>query len=391
MKATRLCFLLGTGILTGGCDGEQSAQSPPFESKWAVSAQPRVVIGGHDERQGYLLHAVAGATRLTDGRIVVADQGSGTISFYDPQGIHLLTVGGKGGGPGEYQLIIQIRRLPGDTLLVLSRQPGLTWLSPEGRYLRSARLDVSSLTRQPCRMTEEWHLLGDGSILSVLEDNFSGSHCPPRPENPWRQSGLIARSVSLDGHFDTLGIFPATERNSPNYRAYGKRLVVAFGQDRVYSGDTGASEIPVLDFGGDTLDILSSPFEPVAIPAEAKQADVRRSTLPDGTVRSFNRYDYPDYYPLFGRLLADELGNLWVMAYPQLREPISSWRLERLYGFVVEEGGARWRVLDPNGKTIAEVRTPPGFFPLEVGRDHILGVHKDEFDVQSVQIYALDR
>jgi len=66
----------------------------------------------------------------------------------------------------------------------------------------------------------------------------------------------------------------------------------------------------------------------VPLPPEAKREEVRRFERPDGTVQIGNPYLYPEHYPLFGRLLADEAGFLWVMAYPVLREPISSWRLE---------------------------------------------------------------
>ena len=104
-----------------------------------------------------------------------------------------------------------------------------------------------------------------------------------------------------------------------------------------------------------------------------------------------NPYLYPEHYPLFGRLLADEAGYLWVMAYPVLLEPISSWRLERVYAFLVEEGGARWRVLGPAGRVVTELRTPPGLFPLEIGEDYVLGVSMDELDVQAVQLHRLVR
>lgn len=51
--------------------------------------------------------------------------------------------------------------------------------------------------------------------------------------------------------------------------------------------------------------------------------------------------------------------------------------------------GARWRVVDRDGSVIAELHTPPGFFLLEVGEDHVLGFHKDELHRESVQLYRL--
>lgn len=142
---------------------------------------------------------------------------------------------------------------------------------------------------------------------------------------------------------------------------------------------------------GDTLFTYATPWRPVAVPPEAKTKDVRRFPRPDGTELIGRPYLYPEHYPLIGRLLADESGYLWVMAYPVLLEPVSSDYFARAYYARVEEGGARWRVLAPGGRLVAELRTPPGLFPLEIGEDYILGVSRDELDVESVELYRLVR
>ena len=146
-----------------------------------------------------------------------------------------------------------------------------------------------------------------------------------------------------------------------------------------------------LSLAGDTLATLPTPFDPVSVSSAAKRERVRRFTRADGSLEIGSAYMYPDEYPLFARLLVSRAGNLWVMAYPAIEEPISSWRLASTYAFLVEDGGARWRVLSPRGEVLAEVRTPHGFFPLEVGDDYILGVSKDELDVETVSVYSLAR
>lgn len=381
-------------MLSIACDDPRPDQSPTYEPGWTISATPVVSIGGPDEREGYLLHQVIGTTRLADGRIVVADIGSSELLFYDSLGVHLRTTGGRGEGPGEFQRIIQLQRLPGDTLLVLSYRPGLTWLSPDGDYLRSERVEWPNVASLPCRLAEtNWHVFEDGSIITLLEDNFGVDPCPPSPDPPWRHTGLLARATAFDGTFDTLGIFPATERNSPNYRAYGHALTLAFGSGRVYVGDTASEEILVLNLRGDTLRVLPTPWSAVPIPPEARKEDARRFERSDGSVEVGNPYSYPDDYPLFGRLLADDVGYLWVMAYPEFLEPVPAPMFESAaaLALITEEGGARWRVLDSTGEAVAELRTAPGFFPFEIGEDYVLGVWKDELDVQAVRLYGLGR
>jgi hypothetical protein len=376
------------------CDEARPDRLPFDDEGWTVSARPTVTIGGSDEREGYLLQQVVGATRLSDGRIVIADVGSSDLLFYDSAGAHLKTVGGAGEGPGELRRIMQLLRLPGDTLLVLSFRPGLTWFSSEGELVRSERVSWPEVFSLPCRVAEtNWLALPDGSLLTVLEDNLGSAPCPPPPDPPWRSTGLVARSTALDGSFDTLGVFPATEWSFPDYRAFGRSLVLGFGDDRIFVGDTGAEEIPALDLQGDTLSAYPTPWEAVPIPPEAKRERLRRFVRSDGTVETGDPYLYPERYPRFGRLLADEVGYLWVMAYPELLEPIPApmLALTSASALVVEEGGARWRVLDPSGRIVTEVRTPRGLFPLEIGEGHVLGVSKNEYDVHAVQLHTLVR
>jgi hypothetical protein len=388
MKAPRLFRLFAKGawaitVLSGvACSGPVEETDLAIAS-WTLSDEPIVSIGGTDEREDYLLFRVVGATRLTDGRIVIANTGSSVLKYFDSGGTHLTSVGGDGDGPGEMRNIMQLLPVEDDSLLVLSFRPGLTVFGPSGGLSSSSRIDLWGVGGAKCRIGESnWYVLSDRSILTILEDNFYGPDCPTRPSNPWRQSGLIGRKAPDSSSFDTLAIMPATERNSPNYRVYGESLVLALGPDRVYAGDTGSETIVSLNFDGDTLRLLPVPFAKNDIPSRAKREPTRQSG---------EEYLYPEQYPVFGRLLVARTGNLWVMAYPKLTEPTSSWRLARAFAFLVEEGGARWAVLSPEGELLGQVRTPREFFVLEVGEDYVLGVSKDETDVETVSLYALSR
>lgn len=375
---------------TVGCSS--GADRTSAVETWSVDASPSVVIGGEDDRPDYIVFGVVAATRLTDDRIVVAAQRSTEVKYFDAQGNHIVTSGRAGDGPGEFRAIIHASRLAGDSLLVLSRSPGLTWLSPEGEFVRAERFDGRN-GDHPCRIAEfDRHTLGDGSVVSVFGDNLGNPGCPPIPPSPWRETALLLRHDIENASVDTLAIMPGVERNTPNYRVFGKALAFAFGSDRLYVSDTGSDTILALDMSGDTLNVLPSPFPEVSVSAPSRTADVRRFTLPGGQEQVGNPYLYPDVFPRMGRMLVDRSGFLWVMAYPQSDQPLGSTQVSTIYGFVVEEGGARWSVLDPDtGELIAHVRTPPNLFPLEIGDDYILGVSKDEFDVEAVQLHRLSR
>lgn len=361
--------------------------------QWTVGAEPIVSIGGLlEDRPDHHLHGVSGAARLSDGRIVVATRQSAELKFFGPDGAHIRTVGGEGDGPGEMRNIMQLVALPGDTLLVLSFRPGLTWFSATGDYLQSLPVDLANVGAARCRSGEgNWHVLVDGSIVVILEALFSGPVCPPRPPSPYRESALIGRWLPATGHFDTIAILPGTERNSGNFRVFGLSLLLAFSENRIFAADTGDDKILAFDLKGDTLGILPTPWQRTPVPPSHKRARTRDRTLLDGSIQRGSEYLYPDLYPSAGRLMVSRLEQLWVMEYPGLSQPFSSWRLAGTYGFLVDPEGARWRVLDSDGTLLAEVRTPSGLFPLEIGEGYVLGVSRDTLDVETVSLHELVR
>jgi hypothetical protein len=82
----------------------------------------------------------------------------------------------------------------------------------------------------------------------------------------------------------------------------------------------------------------------------------------------------PPPEPAFGvRLIrVSQAGHLWVRSNAPGNGPIA------------------WRVFDLAGKQIAAVSTPPRFEIHEIGRDYLLGVSRDEFDVEFVQLFRLE-
>ena len=93
---------------------------PPEGSRlrWRVGPEPAVTIGAADGEEPYLFQHAIGATRLSDGRIVVADYGSMELRIFDgASGTHLTTLGGVGEGPGEYGGLMDVERLPNDSIM----------------------------------------------------------------------------------------------------------------------------------------------------------------------------------------------------------------------------------------------------------------------------------
>ena len=87
--------------------------------EWRIMEEPLLQIGVFEGPDEYLFADLVGVVRLSDGRIVVADRGSGDLRFYDSAGDFLFRAGSSGEGPGEFRRLAWVGRLPGDSLVTL--------------------------------------------------------------------------------------------------------------------------------------------------------------------------------------------------------------------------------------------------------------------------------
>jgi len=50
-----------------------------------------------------------------------------------------------------------------------------------------------------------------------------------------------------------------------------------------------------------------------------------------------------------------------------------------------------WLVIDPDGGVLETVDLPEGLRPTDIGEDDVVGVVRDELDIQRVRVYRLTR
>lgn len=381
---------LWAAACTAGPDTEEAGRPV---ATWTVGPTPDVVIGEPDRGDAHDLYRVVDATRLSDGRLVVGNGGTSELRYYGPDGTHLRNAAGEGVGPAEFAQMVDIQRLAGDTVAAFGWRK-LAWFAPDGDFVRSLPYDASRL-QLPCRIGEDGYLLPDATLIRTMpEGPFHGEDCPTSSEGRFRPATLVVREDPATGRFDTLGTVPGTERvgTRANFAVYGRDLDIAFSTDRVVIGDTGADTVHALSLSGDTLSAYGIPWPRTAVPGSARREPDPTRERDDGGLEVTREYVYPEEYPRFGRIVLDGEGYLWVMDYPDHDDPgVRSYAFRQRFQAAVEEGGARWRILAPDGTWVAEARTPPGLFPLEIGRDYLLGVWRDELDVQRVELHALNR
>ena len=78
--------------------------------------------------------------------------------------------------------------------------------------------------------------------------------------------------------------------------------------------------------------------------------------------------------PFFGTPFADADGNVWLPSYRP----------------AYPEEGSPYTVISPDGEWLGQVETPPRFRILDVTGGSVLGVLRDEMDVENVVVYGLE-
>ena len=357
-------------------DNERPA--PESRLPWEIGAEPSLSIGAVDSGEADQLFRVTDATRVVDGRIVIANSGSNELRVFNADGSHAATWGGRGEGPGEFVSYspTAVASWPGDS--IAAPNPWGTRLSlfdRDGNHGRDVHLDT--------RLLNVVDLLPDGKIFTSgsggLRGDMSGS------------SGLVRRSaewgiLDADGTLHaSLGEFPGTEfyaifaadgsieggRPHPFGRgtmgAVWGELAAIGVQDRyeIKAFATDGSPVRIVRRDGD----LESPTQ-----ADLDEYYAQRyADLPDeDRISNLNAMrDMPlvDSYPAFAEILPDRAGYLWVREYRT----------------------AVWTVFDPEGRVQGLIETPPGLRTFEIGEDYILGWVYDELGVEYVQLWTLSR
>lgn len=150
VKAHRT-FLLATtsaGVVLA-CVGDLThKEGAPAE--WELSETPVASIGVVEGDPMYQLFRANSAVRLDDGRIVVANTGTGELRFFDPAGRFLFKAGRRGGGPGEFRLLWRVYRHGSDSLLAYDQAGGrITVFDANGDFVRTTRLEPSAGSEFP--------------------------------------------------------------------------------------------------------------------------------------------------------------------------------------------------------------------------------------------------
>jgi hypothetical protein len=342
-----------------------------------LASEPDLTIGVAEGDDAYLFFQIAGALRLPDGRVVVADGGTKEIRFYDSQGMHLSSVGGRGGGPGEFQDIGLLAQYRGDSLFVYDRsQQRATVLDKEGRLGRVSRLAGNEGGAFPSPRAA----LDDGRIIARSTELLTTAE----PWRLWRDTIRVTLYRSDGSEPEALMRLPGMDRYtvesngglSINNHPLGRFPELASDGRLIYFLDGGELGVDVYSVDAALIRRIRGAYDPKPVTdsliGAMKTEWMGDDPTPDersSVERIWSRMELPEALPAAFGLLIDPSGRVWLGEYARQAQS--------------------WQVFDADGRWLGAVQIPRGVRIVQVGGDFVLGVSLDEFGVERVLLFSL--
>ena len=347
---------------------------------WQVGETPAVSIGALEGDEAYQLYAVEDAARLPDGRIGIANGGTGEIRFFSVNGGHLESWGGIGEGPGEFPQWDPeaVSEWPGDSIVAAAWWRGrITVFDADGDPGRTATLGDGYFSF--LGLLPDGGMLAKPSLLIGMPFGAGGSTLR-RQEAEFAvvmPSGELR--ASLGTHAGDEWFFSPTSPSGRPHPFGRSALATVWGSLAVVAAND-TYEIRAYDSDGILTRIVRRDHE-LRAPTQAELdawfmgAYGQRSEEEQARLHAlFEGMTLVEYFPAFSALLSDPMGYLWVQEYrlPEQDENI-------------------WTIFAADGRVQGFVDIPPDLELFEIGADYILGTTTDELGVERVQLWPLDR
>ena len=366
----------------------------------ALRLEPELRIGELEGDDEYQFAGVGFVLPAPDDGVYVWDYTLTTLRQYDSAGTFVRTIGGKGGGPGEYQAANGLVRLR-DGRLVL-------W---DPRNTRFNVYDTAGTLLTSWRFESGLHTGGYGGLLADTADNLYAMHWFRAPDTteqqlPGERSGYMV--VGVDGVVKDSVLPPAVDLPPAQIVASREGSTssnsVPFAPQRVW---TITAHGHVASGAGDRYAVtVHRPGGPLRIEREVAPLPVdgdEKANAEEIAIANMRRTDpswrwngppIPDTKPLLRSIRAGADGRLWLQRSqpgervepdpappqgdPRDRMPPRRWREPTAYD-----------VWEPDGRYVGFLRLPPRTQLLHTHGERAWGVETDSLDVPYVVRFRL--
>lgn len=343
---------------------------------WRIGPKPTFAtsVSAHHD---YVAYLARDATKLRDGRIVVAHR-DGYLPVFRASGDLSRVWGGRydfqtgewTGALGQRMWSDGVAPWPGDSIVAwgdiwgprVDEQYGVSVFDTGGNFSRFVPLPIDE------RDVEDVDATSDGSILVVSkagqEDSVS--------VQIWSSEGELRSSL---GMLPAVEFFHLAEYGAVWYsKIFGSSPVSEPWAELVVVGNTSRYELRAFRVDGSLARIVRREHvlrppapEDVEAVIEMWVARDEFNSRPEELHRHLQSVPVAEHLPAFDRVISDASGHLWVEEHR-----VPGGKLSPLL----------WTVFDPEGKVLGFVETPAGLEILEIGEDYILGTTRDENHVE---------
>lgn len=342
---------------------------------WRVDSVPEMTIGA--DIQASSEHAftyIAGALRLPDGGVVVADGGEDTVREYAPHGQYRAAWGRQGQGPGEFRDVSEIHKWRADSVAVWDMVANrLTVFDSEGRVGRTFTITEGRNLSLIGVLSGERLVFGRVTTfnLGVGAEAYGSGHRRERQVYEIRDG--TGGAIALLGPYPHTEYFVRATSTSLSIGSipYSRQVVAGIWRNLAVVGPNDTYELRA--YAGDGS--LRRVVRLARLPMETTDAD-RRAYVNDTREEDSQRADLPmaSHLPMFDRVIGDEAGHLWVRDYDKPgNDPVA------------------WTVFDSAGRKVARSEMPDDLEVWEIGEDYVLASQVDGLGVHSLVVLSLQR
>jgi len=163
--------------------------------------------------------------------------------------------------------------------------------------------------------------------------------------------------------------------------AFSPYFMATVSGSSIWFGDTAADTLLRADVATGARETIRLPDKPVPLPGNlveltrTEALGAAKDSLNTAlTTEKFRGPNLPEHLPVYEDMVAGTDGEVWL----------------RMIG-ADRDAPVQYLVLSPRGTPVARVTVPKAFMVMDVGRDYVLGVHRDDDGVERVKAYTLTR
>lgn len=339
--------------------------------RWEISETPILEIGNVDGDEAYLFKRINGVLRLPGGTIVAADETE--VRLFDAEGVHILSHGRQGEGPGEYQLIRAIMACQPDHFNVYDLSWRQSTYTLDGDFVDTQNVLPDGMRPYTVRCTPS------GTFVSLLWS-------PQVMDLPIGLFDTESSMVVGDARagVDTMMTVPGGQRlghergsgphpfgTTTSFAAFEENIVISTGE---------AYEYRMYDLQGGLLRVVRMPGQARTIHQDDINAQAKKEAeryppeLFDSYYEENRKIEMPDRFPAYSQLLLDADNNVWLRHHSRPMDTVQ-----------------RWDVCDADGVFLGSVELNSDIEIVQIGTDFVLGHHTNEAGAPQVVMWGLAR